>query len=88
SDALQDGIIPPYKIIRLMVHLTPSEEFAYEELTEKINKITKVLTSKYPELKKAPCTNFVKLLNKLHEKIGDELITRYIALLNQRKLLS
>lgn len=25
------------------------------------------------------------MLNKLHEKIGDELITRYIAFLNQRK---
>jgi len=85
SDALQDGIIPPYKIIRLVVNLTPSEEFAYKELTEKVNKITKVLTSKYSGLKKASHTNFVKLLNKLHEKTGDELITSYIALLNQRK---
>lgn len=85
SDALKDGIIPPYKIIRLMVHLTPSEESAYQELTEKINKLTRVLISKYPELKKASHTNFVKQLNKLHEKTGDEFITRYIALLNQRK---
>jgi len=85
SDALRDGIIPPYKIIRLMVHLTPSEKFAYEELTEKINKITKALMLKYPELKRALHTNFVKLLNKIYEKTGDELITRYIALLNQRK---
>ncbi len=68
SDALKDGIIPPYKIIRLTVHLTPSEEFTYEELTEKINKLTRVLISKYPELKKASHANFVKQLNKLHEK--------------------
>ena len=85
GDALKDGVIPPYKIIRLMVHLTPSEEFAYEELTEKINKLTRVLISKYPELEKASHTNFVKQLNKLHEKTRDELITRYTTLLNQRK---
>ena len=85
SDALKDGIIPPYKIIRLMVHLTSSEEYLYQELTEKINKITRVLISKYPELKKSSHINFVKHLNKLHEKTDDELITRYVALLNQRK---
>ncbi len=85
SDALRDGIIPSYKIIRLMVHLTPSEEFTYEELAGKINKLTRVLISRYPELKKASPAHFVKQLNKLHEKNRDELITRYIALLNQRK---
>jgi len=85
SDALRDGIIPPYKIIRLTVHLTPSEEYAYRELTEKINKLTRVLISRYPELKKTSNTSFVKQLNKVHEKTGDELIKRYIALLNQRK---
>jgi len=84
-DALRDGIIPSYKIIRLMVRLTPLEESAYKELTEKINKLTRVLISKYPELEKASHTNFVKQLNKLHEKTRDELITRYITLLNQRK---
>lgn len=85
SNALRDGIIPPYKIIRLSVHLAPSEESVYQELTEKINKLTRVLISKYPELKEASHSNFVKQLNKLQEKTGDELITRYIALLNQRK---
>jgi len=85
SNALKDGIIPPYKIIRVMVDLTLSERSAYEELTEKINKLTRALLPKYPELKKASHTTFVKLLNKLHEKTGDELITRYIVLLNRRK---
>ena len=85
SDALRDGIIPPYKIIRLMIHLTPSEEFAYEEITERINKLTKVLISKYPELEKAFHTDFIKQLNKLYERTGDELIARYVTLLNQRK---
>ena len=47
SDALRDGIIPPYKIIRLMVHFTPSEETTYQRLTERINKLTRALISKY-----------------------------------------
>ena len=85
SDALKDGIISPYKIIRLMVNLTPSEEYVYQQLTEKINKLTRVLISKYPELKGVSESNFVKQLNKLQEKTKDELITRYIVLLNQRK---
>lgn len=85
NDALKDGIIPPYKIIRLMVHLTPSEEYEYQKLTEKISKLRRILISKYPELEKTSYANFVKELNKLYEKIGDELITRYISLLNQRK---
>ena len=85
SDALKDGIIPPYKIIRLMVHLTPSEKYIYQELSEKIIKLTKVLTSKYPELKKVSFADFIKRLNKLHEKTKDELIKKYIVFLNQRK---
>ncbi|ABQ47769.1 MAG: hypothetical protein PWQ20_1607 [Thermotogaceae bacterium] len=85
SDALKDGIIPPYKIVKLKVPLTPSEEVIYEDLTEKINKLTKALIYKYPELKETSHVNFIKRLNMIHEKNGDELITRYIALLNQRK---
>jgi len=84
-DALKDGIIPPYKIIRLIVRLTPSEEFTYDEFTEKISKFTRVLITKYPELKRSSHFNFVKYLSKLYEKTGDETITRYTALLNQRK---
>ena len=85
SEALKDGIISPYKIIRLMVNITPSEEYAYQELTEKINKLTRALVHKYPELKGVSQTNFIKQLNKLHEKTEDELITKYIVLLSQRK---
>jgi len=85
TNALKDGIIPPYKIIRLMVCLTPSEKSAYLALTEKISRFTGVLESKYPGLKKVPYTNFIKQLNKLYEKNKDEFITRYVALLNQRK---
>ncbi len=85
SDALRDGIIPPYKIVRVMVHLTPLEKSAYKELTERINKLRKALISKYPELRGVSHVNFVKRLNNLRERTEDELIMRYVALLNERK---
>ncbi len=85
SDALREGIIPPYKIVKLMVRLTPQEEFAYQELTGKISKLTKSLISEYSELEEASRINFVKQLSKIYEKTHDELIKRYIILLNQRK---
>lgn len=85
SNALKDGVIPPYKIIRVMVRLKQSEVYAYQGLTEKINKLKRVLTSKYPDLINLPHADFIKQLNKLNEKTKDELITKFISLLNQRK---
>jgi len=85
SNALKDGIIPPYKIVRLMICLTPSEEHMYQGMTKKLNRLTKILIDEYPELEKTPHSSFVKQLSKLYEKTGNELITRYISLLNQRK---
>ena len=85
GDALRDGIIPPYKLIRLVVKLSPLEEMKYQEITEKINKLTNLLTSKYPELKISSKDDFIKRLNKLFQETEDELISRYISLLNERK---
>lgn len=85
SNALMDGIIPPYKIIRLMVNLTKSESLEYFNFTEKINKLSKVLLSKYPELKNYSYIQFIKELGEIYKKTNDELIKKYISLLNQRK---
>lgn len=85
SDALKDGIIPPYKIIRLMVRLTPSEKHVHENLTKKISKLTKILLIGYPDLKRVTHADFLREVNRLYEKTGDELIKRYISLLNMRK---
>lgn len=85
SDALKDGIIPPYKVVRVMVHLTKSEMSAYEELTEKIGRLLSKLRSKYPQLKGVSYTVFLKRLSKLYEKTQDKLIERLVTLLNYRK---
>lgn len=85
SDALKDGIIPPYKLIRLKVRLSKEERLQYEELTEKISKLTRILTSKYPELKRCAQAEFIKKLGKLYEETQDETILSYTSMLNRRK---
>jgi len=85
SDALKDGIIPPYKIIRVKVNLSLKEQEQYAEITEKINKMGKFLLSKYPKLQVVPFFDFIRYLNLLYEKTKDDLIKNYIILLNKRK---
>jgi len=85
NDALRDGIIPPYKLVRMKVNLEDVEYIQYEEYTEQISRISKVLFSKYPELKTAKPSEFFKKLGFLYEKTQDNLITRYTSLLNARK---
>lgn len=85
SDALKDGIIPPYKLIRLKVNLAKDEYHRYGELTEKTSKISRVLFSKYPKLKNCNQSEFLKKLGQLYEETKDPIIIRYTSLLNQRK---
>ena len=85
SDALHDGIIPPYKLIRLKVTLTKEEWNRYDQLTVKIAKMSKILFSMYPELKQCSPTEFIKKLGQIYEKTQDPTILNYTALLNKRK---
>jgi superfamily II DNA or RNA helicase len=85
SDALREGIIPPYKLIRLKVKLTSQENFEYEEITEQIRKIRRKLFSKYPELKFVRQRDFYKVLGALYEKTQDQIILSYTVFLNSRK---
>ena len=87
ADALKDGIIPPYKLIRLKVKLSEQERLQYEELTEKISKLIRILISKYPELESYDQTEFIKKLGRLYEKTRDQIIPRYTSLLNRRKAI-
>jgi len=85
SDALKDGIIPSYKVVRVMVRLTKPETLAYEKLTKRISRLLNQLMIKYSQLRKASCTSFLKKLNRLYEETQDELIERLIVFLNRRK---
>lgn len=85
SDALKDGIIPPYKISKIKVNLSNDEKAEYDEFTEKIRKINNLLTSKYPYLKGSSPDRFIKNLKKVYEKTGDKTILNYTSLLNRRK---
>lgn len=85
NDALKDGIIPPYKLIRMKVKLTEKEYKQYNEFSEQIKKASRILFSRYPELKITKPTEFFKKLGALYEKTRDTLIERYTHLLNVRK---
>lgn len=85
NDALRDGIIPPYKLIRIKVKLTDQEYAQYEEYTDQISKVSKILFSRYPELEAIKPSDFFKKLGSLYEKTEDNLIARYTSLLNLRK---
>jgi len=85
SDALKDGIIPPYKMTRVKVRLTKEELRQYNEISEKISKLSRVLLSKYPTLKDCNQSEFYKKLGMLYEETQDASIIKYTSLLNQRK---
>jgi len=50
TDALRDGIIPPYKLIRTRVKLTDAELTAYDEISAKIKSLLSKLKKDYPAL--------------------------------------
>lgn len=85
NDALRDGIIPPYKLIRMKVKLTEEEYCRYEEYTDQISKVGRILLSKYPELEAIKPSEFFKKIGSLYEKTQDNMIARYTSLLNLRK---
>lgn len=85
NDALRDGIIPPYKLVSMKVKLTKQEYHQYEEYTDQISKVNRILFSRYPELKTVKPTEFFKKLGSLYEKTHDNLIPKYTSLLNARK---
>jgi len=85
SDALRDGVIPPYKLVRIKVSLKDEEYLQYEEYTEQIRKVRRILFSKYPELKATKPSEFFKKLGSLYEKTQDSIILRYTSLLDARK---
>lgn len=85
NEALKDGIIPPYKLIRMKVNLSAYEQIRYDEYTEKIGRILNALLRKYPKLNSITSYDFIRELNKIYENIGDELILKYTILLNKRK---
>lgn len=85
SDALRDGVIPPYKLIRVRVKLTQEEYRQYKELSEKITRLGQKLFQKYPALKDSGGPEFFGMLSSLYEKTNDKSIINYLSSLNQRK---
>jgi|LSQX01.2.fsa_nt_gb superfamily II DNA or RNA helicase len=85
SDALKEGIIPPYKLIRIEVKLTRQEEYEYEEISDQIRKIRRKLLAKYPELRFVSERDFYKILGVLYDRTQDQVISSYTSLLNIRK---
>jgi len=88
TDALRDGIIPPYKLIRTRVKLTETELAAYDEISVKISSLLSKLRKDYPYLASlSSLPEFIKKLNYIYEKTNDERIIIFEGLLNKRKSL-
>lgn len=85
SDALADGIIPPYLLKRVEVPLYGKEEKAYDELSEKLRKLTQRIKSKYKELKNAEGEEFFKKLGELAKEHENKDLESYTLLANKRK---
>jgi superfamily II DNA or RNA helicase len=84
-DALRDGIIPPYKIIRLRVNLLEVEKIKYENLSRKISGILEKLLSTYPELDVVDEKRFFQKIGKLKALTNDPLIDAFTVAVNKRK---
>lgn len=85
SDARKDSVIPPYRLKRIAVPLTSFEQSKYDEYTEKIRKVARILFSRYPELKSASNKQFFKRLGQLQRSKDDKYIKQYVGLVNARK---
>jgi len=87
SDARKDNIIPPYRLKRIGVNLQDTEEALYEEFSEKLEKLSKILLNKYPALKAAKEDEFIKILGQLQKEYDDDALDNYTILTNQRKAI-
>ncbi len=85
SDARKDGIIPPFHLKRIEVPLQADEEKKYDELTEKLNDLFKVIINRYPQLQEANDSDFLKTLGKLQNEHDDDALENYTVLANLRK---
>lgn len=69
----------------MKVKLTEQEYSKYEEYTDQISKVSRILFSRFPELEATKPSEFFKKLGSLYEKTQDNVIARYTSLLNARK---
>jgi len=87
TDALKDGIIPPFTLVNYKISLTIKEKREYDTISEQISNLQKKLWALYPSLKNYNGRDFFRYLNTLQEEEGDENIEIYKALLNKRRML-
>ncbi len=85
SDAREDGIIPPFHLKRIEVPLQQDEEKKYDELTEKLNDLFKIIINRYPRLEEADNSDFLKTLGQLQSENDDDALENYTVLANLRK---
>lgn len=87
TDAREDGIIPPYELIRVASPLTRKEREAYNKYSEKLKRISGALIKQYPKLEEAEGNEFFKELGEIKKKHKDKLVEKYTILANQRKAI-
>ena len=88
TNALNDNIIPPFKLIRLYVPLSSEEKSFYDEMTLKLRKFFLFITNKAPKLKSSSY-DFFKELSEVRKNSSDkeliDAIDNFTSLANKRK---
>lgn len=86
SMAVDDGIIPPFELIRCPIGFTLKEQNEYDSISEKIADLIKMLKMDYWNLEAASGTDFYRVLETISR--SDERAEILKLLLNKRRHLS
>ena len=86
AEAVRDGIISPFVLVRVKVGLTPEERAPFDELSTKITQIGAGLRTDYPELRRAAGKWYFKTMGALAKRHPhDERFAQHMALSVQRR---
>lgn len=85
KQAVKDRIIPPFRLKRISVKLQRDERQRYDEYTEDIRNLHRVLVREYPQLNQVGGDKFFKILGSLTQKYDDPILEKYTTLVNLRK---
>jgi superfamily II DNA or RNA helicase len=87
EQAVKDHIIPPFHLKRIAVHLRGDEKRKYEEYSEEIRNLHRVLVKEFPQLDQVYGEKFFKILGSLIQRYNDPILHKYTTLVNLRKAI-
>lgn len=68
KEAVRDGIIARFTVLRVKVHFGPDEQIAYDERSDKVTRLLDGLKSQYPQLRRTPPMRFWQVMGDLKRR--------------------